>query len=68
MISCKYRRTCKLPHGFSVEFILDGSSFDAKWSPAMPKGKRAKQILPHYRRERNAFLQSLGMGILVIEA
>lgn len=65
---CKYRRTCQLPHGFKVEFILDGSRFDAKWSPTMPKGKRAKQILPHYRRERNAFLGSLGLGIMVIEA
>ena len=67
-MTCSYRRTCALPHGFSVEFILDGSNFDAKWSPAMPKGKRAKQVLPHYRRERNAFLASLGMGVLVIEA
>lgn len=65
---CKHRRTCKLPHGFKVEFILDGSRFDAKWSPAMPKGRRAKQILPHYRQERNAFLRSLGLSILVIEA
>lgn len=67
-MNCAYRRTCELPHGFKVEFILDGSRFDAKWSPASPTGKRAKQLLPHYRRERNAFLQSLGMGVLVIEA
>lgn len=67
-MNCKYRRTCDLPHGFKVEFVLDGSNFVARWSPALPKGKRARQLLPHYRRERNAFLQSLDMGILVIEA
>lgn len=67
-MNCTYRRTSKLPHGFKVEFILDGSRFDAKWSPTMPMGKRAQQILPHYRRERDAFLASLDLGILVIEA
>lgn len=66
-MNCKHRRTCQLPLGFKVEFILDGSHFDAKWSPTMPKGKQAKQILPHYRHERNAFLGSLGLGVLVLE-
>ena len=67
-MNCSYRRTCELPHGYKVEFILNGSNFDARWSPVMPKGKRARQLMPHYRRERNAFLASLGMGVLVIEA
>lgn len=66
-MTCTYRRTSSLPHGFKAEFILRGSQFDVKWSPAMPKGKQAKQILPHYRRERDAFLASLGMGVMVVE-
>lgn len=66
-MNCTYRRTCALPHGFKVEFILDGSRFDAKWSPKMPHGKRARQLLPHYQRERNAFLSSTGIRTLVVD-
>lgn len=66
-MNCSYRRTATLPHGFKVEFILDGAKFDARWSPTMPKGKRAKQILPHYLRERNAFLASLGIPMMVVD-
>ncbi len=66
-MTCSYRRTCRLPHGFKVEFILDGSRFDAKWFPKMPRGKRIRQLLPHYKRERNAFLASTGVRILVVD-
>jgi hypothetical protein len=68
MSSPVYRRTCKLPHGFTAEFVIKpGESFECRWAPNAPKGKRARQILPHYKKERDRFLSSLRIPMIVIE-
>ena len=67
--SFAYRQNYALPHGFSVEFTLDGLRLECAWSPGIPKGKRARQLLPNYRQARDSFLASLsdGAAIAVIE-
>ena len=45
--------------GFTVEFRLHGTRLDALWSPRVPYGRRGRQLLPEYRRARDAFLRSI---------
>ncbi|NVE93384.1 hypothetical protein [Altererythrobacter lutimaris] len=67
MNSLAYRKTYALDRRFSVEFSLDGDRFDAFWSPHQPKGRKARSILPAYRKARNDFLGSLDLGVMVVE-
>ena len=44
-------RTYPLPHGYRVTFCCDaGKTFDARWSPAVPKIRKPRQ--------RNSFLEA----------
>jgi hypothetical protein len=61
-----YSQSYALP-GYTVEFKLDGGRLDCAWSPDMPSGTRARKLLPHYRRARNAFLATLGLNVAVVE-
>lgn len=62
-----YRKAYPLPGGVTVSFALNDGLLECEWSPALPTGKRAKKLLPHYRNARNEFLASLGMNTLVLE-
>lgn len=63
-----YRRTYPLGARFAVEFVLNGNSFEARWTPHQPKGRKASNLLPAYRVARADFLGSLGLNVVVIEA
>lgn len=67
-MNATYRRTCKLPHGYSVEFTFKANGiFDCHWLPVMPPKEIGREILPIYQRERNAFLASTGIEMLVVD-
>lgn len=67
-MSATYRRTCQLPHGYKVEFIFNASGrFDCRWSPALPPKEIGRKLLASYQRERNAFLTSVGVSVLVVD-
>lgn len=65
--SFAYRRSYRLPKGFTVEFVWDGGKFSAEWSPALPLRKMGLKLLPHYLRARNDFLASLDVPIMVVD-
>ena len=67
MTGFAYTRAFALPRGYEVEFTLDGGRLDARWSPDVPKGQRARKLLPAYRLARDTFLASLGVNMLVVE-
>ena len=57
--------------GYSVEFRLEGTRMDVVWSPGLPTGRRGRQLLPAYRKARDAYLRSIATtrgDILVVEA
>ncbi|MEM9085788.1 MAG: hypothetical protein AAGB23_07685 [Pseudomonadota bacterium] len=62
-----YAKSYPLDRRFTVEFALDGSAFEARWSPFAPKGRKARSLLPAYRRARHDFLSSLDVNVTVIE-
>lgn len=62
-----YRQRYELPHGYAVEFTLDGQRLECAWEPDLPKGKRAKQLRGPYREARGKFITSLGVTTLVVE-
>jgi hypothetical protein len=68
MISLAYRRTYPLNARFAVEFVLDGASLEARWTPHQPRGRKGRNLLPAYRVARADFLGSLGLNVMVIEA
>jgi len=63
----RHSQTFDLPDGFSVQFTLDASGFEAAWSPHDPVGDAALRLLPDYRKARDRFLRGLGLDILLIE-
>ena len=67
MTPLAYRKSYPLPGGYAVAFSLNNGQLECEWSPHLPRGKRAKKLLPHYRDARNEFLASLGMNVAVIE-
>lgn len=67
MTPLAYSKTYNLPGGITAEFCLNNGRLECAWSPEMPRGKKAKKLLPHYRAARNDFLGSLGMNVAVIE-
>ena len=60
-------RTYSLPHGYAVTFCCNaGKTFDARWSPAVPKICKARQrnkFLEAYRAVRREFLQEMAATI-----
>lgn len=62
-----YSRTYALDRRFAVEFALSGESFEARWTPHTPKGRKARSLIPAYRMARNDFLASLDVNVLVVE-
>lgn len=67
-MSATYRRTCQLSHGYKVEFIFKANErFECRWSPGMPPVEIGRELLPTYQRERNAFLATVGVNILVVD-
>ena len=66
-MSLAYSKTHKLDRRFSVEFALDNGQLEARWSPHVPKGRKARNLIPAYRDARNSFLASLDVPVLVVE-
>ena len=62
-----YVRTYSLPRGCEIELSLDNGRLECRWSPDVPKGQRARKLLPAYRDARNQFIRSLGVNTLVVE-
>jgi len=58
----------RLPWGYAVEFTFTAGALHCEWSPDVPKGRRARKLLPHYRAARDAFLASVSPGnFMVVE-
>ena len=62
-----YVRTYSLPRGYEIELSLDNGRLECRWSPDVPKGQRARKLLPAYRIARDQFIRSLGVNTLVVE-
>ena len=62
-----YRRTCNLGFGYKVEFILKNGSMNCVWDPQLPPREIGKMLIPAYQRERDAFFESLGFNVLVVD-
>ena len=54
-------------NGFTVSFRLSKRGIEAEWLPDVPKGRRARQVQPAYRKAREAFLATLGVNSMVVE-
>jgi hypothetical protein len=67
MTSFGYVRTYSLPRGYEIELSLDNGRLECRWSPDVPRGQRARRLLPFYREARDKFIISLGVNTLVIE-
>lgn len=68
MSAARYRKTVKLPHGYTVKFSIRlGEHFECRWMPEMPPPEIGRKILEDYQRERNDFLASLGVPMLVVD-
>lgn len=61
-------RRFPLDRRFAVEFSLDGGRLEARWSPHIPRGRKARNLRPAYRVARADFLAGLGLSAVVIEA
>lgn len=66
-MSLTYSKTHQLDRRFSVEFALNNGHLEARWSPHVPKGRKARNLIPSYRKARDEFLASLDVPALVIE-
>lgn len=66
-VSLSYAKTYPLDRRFAVEFCLSGDRMEARWSPHMPKGRKAKSLLARYRAARTDFIASLDLNVMVIE-
>lgn len=66
-MSLAYAKTFPLDRRFAVEFVLEGASMRARWCPFTPKGRKARSLLPAYRKARNEFIASLDVNVMVIE-
>jgi hypothetical protein len=62
-----YRRSYPFDGRFTVEFAIHGIRFQARWSPHIPEGRKARSLLPGYRRARDDFLARLDVNALVVE-
>jgi len=68
-------RSYALPHGYSVTFCCaPGHPFEAKWLPAVPTIRKARQqrkFFDAYRAVRRQFLQevaaTIGGSVLVVD-
>lgn len=67
MSTFAYTRTYPLDRRFSVHISIDGGQIECAWSPHVPKGRKARSLLPAYRRARNEFITSLGVRAMVVE-
>jgi hypothetical protein len=58
-----------LGRGFTVEFTFAAGRMDAIWSPRMPYGRRARQVLPAYHQARHEFLSKVAeeLGIVIAD-
>ena len=54
-------------NGFTVSFRLSERGIEAEWLPDVPKGRKARRVLPAYRKARDAFLATLGVSSMVVE-
>ncbi|MEH2517804.1 hypothetical protein V1279_003377 [Bradyrhizobium sp. AZCC 1610] len=75
MTATSLERSYSLPHGYCVTFCCDaGQSFEARWSPAVPQIRKARQrhkFLEAYQAVRRVFLQevaaTIGGNVLVVD-
>ena len=75
MSTLSLERTFPLPHGYRVTFCCDaGQSFEARWSPDVPKIRKPRQrhkFLQAYQAARRVFLQevaaNIGGSVLVVD-
>lgn len=66
-MSLTYSKTHQLDRRFSVEFALNNGHFEARWSPHVPKGRKARNLFPSYRKARDEFIASLDINVMVVE-
>ena len=66
-MTLSYSKTYPLDRRFTVEFALNDGQLEARWSPHVPKGRKARSLTPSYRKARDEFLASLDVPTLVIE-
>ena len=63
-------RPYKLTDGYSVTFERTTLGVNCEWSPRMPRGRKAKRVMPYYIAARNEWLaaqaSSMGGSALVI--
>jgi len=63
-------RPYKLPDGYSVTFERTPLGITCEWSPRMPRGRKAKRVMPYYIAARDDWLaaqaSSMGGSALVI--
>ena len=56
--------------GFTVSFRLSERGIEAEWLPNVPKGQKARQLLPAYRAARDGWIANLaseGVSVMVVE-
>jgi hypothetical protein len=70
-----FERSYALPHGYSVTFsFAHGQPFEARWTPAPPQIRKAREqrkFFEAYRAARREFLEEIaavnGGNVLVID-
>lgn len=56
--------------GFTVSFRLSDRGIEAEWLPNVPKGQKARQLLPAYRAARDGWIADLaseGVNVMLVE-
>ena len=57
-------------NGFTVSFRLSARGIEAEWLPEVPKGRKARRLIPAYRNARDPWLATLagqGINVMVVE-
>jgi len=69
-----FERSYELPHGYSVTFSFAPGLFEARWTPAPPQIRKAKEqrrFFEAYRVARREFLEEIaeanGANVVVID-
>lgn len=66
-MKAQHNHKCKLGLGYHVEFIFKDGAFSCVWDPEMPPREIGKMLIPAYKRERDAFFQAAGIGVVVVD-
>ncbi len=60
-------RPYNLLGGYTVTFERTALGINCEWSPRVPRGRKGKRVLPHYRAARDEWLYGLGASVMVVE-